>query len=133
MNQLNRFLYDLYVCMRTKIDWYSYDCNKISCCAIDDTINFNYWLWQHGIEKVEKGEFTIGEFYAWYTKKILLYTTKQYYYHSLDCPFYMRGKWKRDRLKVIEFFTSVKRHKSFFTEHFGDVRKMPLPNYAKIS
>lgn len=133
MNQLNRFLYDLYVCMRTKINWYSYDCNKISCCAIDDTINFNYWLWQHGIEKVEKGEFTIGEFYAWYTKKILLYTTKQYYHHSLDCPFYIRGKWKRDRLKVIEFFTSVERHKRFLTEHFGDVRKMPLPNYVKMS
>ena len=90
-------------------------------------------MWQHGIEKVEKGEFTIGEFYAWYTKKILLYTTKQYYHHSLDCPFYMRGKWKRDRLKVIEFFTSRVRHKEFFTEHFGDVRKMSLPNYAKIS
>ncbi len=132
MNQLNRFLYDLYVCMRTKIDWYSYDCNNISRCAIDDTINFNYWLWQHGINKVEKGEFTIGEFYTWYTKKLLLCTTRQYYHSSLDCPFYMRGKWKRDKLKVIEFFTSDVRHKSFFTEHFGDVRKMSLPNYAKL-
>ena len=139
MDYFGRFLYDLYICMRTKIEWYFYDSEEISSSAIDDAINFNYWLWEQGIERVNNGQLTIGEFYTWYTAKLIvprkseksresLFNFKYKYlgyYDNSDNEFINYSYYKLDLINT--FVKIIRNHKGLFTKKLGDVRTMPLP------
>lgn len=139
MDYFGRFLYDLYTCMRTKIEWCSYNIEEISPSAIDDAINFNYWLWEQGIERVNKGQLTIGEFYTWYTSKLIvprkseksresLFNFKYKYlgyYDNSDNEFINYSYYKLDLINT--FVKIIRNHKGLFTKKLGDVRTMLLP------
>ena len=125
--------------MRTKIEWYFYDSEEISSSAIDDAINFNYWLWEQGIERVNNGQLTIGEFYTWYTAKLIvprkseksresLFNFKYKYlgyYDNSDNEFINYSYYKLDLINT--FVKIISDHKGLFTKKLGDVRTMPLP------
>lgn len=139
MDYFGRFLYDLYTCMCIKIKWFSYNSEDVSSSAIDEAINFNYWLWEQGIEKVNEGELTIGEFYTWYTSKLLVprkqskdnleSLLKLKYKHlgndDSGNDFIDYAYYKIDLMGT--FLKIIGNHKNLFTKNIGDVRAMSLP------
>ncbi len=142
MEYFGRFLYDLYTCMRTKIKWFSYSSEDVSSNAIDDAMNFNYWLWEQGIERVNNGQLTIGEFYTWYTSKLLVprKQSKDNLESLLKLKYKHLGNDENDdsgndfidyayyKIDLIgTFLKIIGNHKKLFTKNIGDVRTMSLP------